>query len=120
VRITVKNAAGTDDNTLTFNDGQTFIIDQQKVLSDQMTNLENAQRQILLNQSLCGTKAGHIEVVKNNVTQFDESLTSLLSSAQDANITELAAKMAMQELAMQEAYAIAAKIGENTILNFLK
>lgn len=120
VRITVKNTAGTDDGTLIFNEGQTFTIDQQKVLSDQMTNLENAQTQILLNQSLCGTKAGHIEVVKNNVTQFDESLTSLLSSAQDANITELAVRMSVQELAMQEAYAIAAKIGENTILNFLK
>ena len=120
VRITVKNTAGTDDGTLIFNDGQTFFIDQQKVLSDKLTNLENAQTQILLNQSFCGTKAGHIEVVKNNVTAFDESLTSLLSEAQDANITELAVRMSAQELAMNEAYAIAAKIGENTILNFLK
>lgn len=113
VRIGLKNANDTDNSTINF-------LDRDKLISDQMTIVKNAQTQILLNQSLCGTKAGHIDVVKNNVTNFDESLSSLLSEAQDADIAELGAKMSVQQLALEMSYAMAAKIGETSILNYLK
>jgi flagellar hook-associated protein 3 FlgL len=120
VKINVRNADNSPDSTLQFNDGQTFIIDQQKVLSDQIANLQNAQKQILLNQADCGTKTAHLKMVKNNVTTFDESLSSLLSETQDANVTELAMKMSMKEISLKTSYAIAAKIDSTSILDFLR
>lgn len=88
-------------------------------ISGQLENLKNAQEQVLLNQSLCGTKASHIAMAKNSLTNLDEKLTSLLSTAQDANLAELATRLSMQEIALQAAYAMAAKIGDTTILKFL-
>lgn len=86
----------------------------------QRSNIERASGQILLCQSLCGMKANHLELVKKNLVQFDETLNILLSKAQDADTTELAAKLLMSETALKASYAIAGKIGENTILNYLK
>jgi len=89
-------------------------------ISDQVENLKNAQNQITLNQSLCGAKANHVEVARSNLTELEEKMTSLLSEVQDADMIELATKLSMKELALQASYAIAAKIGDTTILNFLK
>ena len=89
-------------------------------VSGQMENLTKARTQITLNQSLCGTKANHIDMVKNNSAEFNIKLTSLLSDAQDADLAELATRLAMKETALQASYAMAAKISNTTILNFLK
>jgi len=120
VQIGVRNTDTTTDATLQFNDGQTSILDVQKVLADQAANLQKAQNQVLLNQAECGTKKAHLEIVKNNVTAFDESLSSLLSDTQDANVTELAMKISLKEIALKSSYSIAAKLESTTILNFLQ
>jgi flagellar hook-associated protein 3 FlgL len=120
VQIGVRNADSSPDATLQFHDGQTYMIDQQKVLSDRVADLQKAQNQILLNQAECGTKTAHLDIVKNNITAFDESLSSLLSEAQDANVTELAMKMSMKEISLKTSYAIAAKLESTSILDFLR
>jgi flagellin-like hook-associated protein FlgL len=120
VKIGVRNADHSTDATLQFNAGEMFIIDQAKVLSDQIPDLQKAQKQILVNQAACGTKTAHLEIVKNNVTAFDENLSSLLSEAQDANVTELAMKMSMKQISLNTSYAIAAKIDSTSILDFLQ
>jgi flagellar hook-associated protein 3 FlgL len=86
----------------------------------QRSNIELAGGQILLCQSRCGMKASHLEVVKNNLVQFDETLNFLHSEAQAADITELGVKLLMSETALKTTYAMAARIGEATILNYLK
>ena len=85
-----------------------------------MDNLKNAQNQVTLNQSRCGTKANHIEVVKNSLADFDKKLNDLLSVAQDADLADLVTRLSMKEIALQASYSMAAKIRETTILNFLK
>ena len=120
VTIGIRNMGGSSDSTLQFNEGQTFIIDQAKVLSDQVADLQKAQKQILVNQAECGTKTAHLEIVKNNVTAFDESLSSLLSGTQDANVTELAMKLSIKEIALKTSYSIAAKLNSTSILDFLQ
>ena len=65
-------------------------------------------------------KANHLEVTKNNLAHFDETLNTLLSKAQDADVTELAAKLLMNETALEASYAMAAKIGDSSILNYIK
>jgi flagellin-like hook-associated protein FlgL len=120
VQVGVRNMDNSDDGTLQFNEGQTFLIDQAKVLSDRIADLQMSQKQILVNQADCGTKTAHLEIVKDNVTAFDENLSSLLSEAQDANVTELAMKMSMKQISLNTSYAIAAKIDSTSILDFLR
>ena len=88
-------------------------------INAQRSNIERAKDQILLCQSLCGMKANHLDVAKNNLTHFDETLTSLLSEAQDADVTELAAKLLINQTALNASYAMAAQIGESSILDYL-
>jgi flagellar hook-associated protein 3 FlgL len=89
-------------------------------ISGQLENLKKAQDQITLNQSRCGTKASHIEMAKNNLDILNEKLISLLSETQDADLAEFATRLSIKEVALQASYAMAAKIGDTTILNFLK
>ena len=89
-------------------------------IAAQLDNLKNAQNQITLNQSLSGSKANNIEVAKNNLEEVDIQLDSLLSQTQDADLAELATKLSMKEIALQASYTIASKVGNTTILDFLK
>lgn len=89
-------------------------------ISTQIGKLKDAQSQITLKQSLCGTKANNIEVAKNNLTELDTQLDSLLSQTQDADLADLATQLSMKEVALQASYAMASKIGSTTILDFLK
>ena len=85
-----------------------------------MDSLKNAQNQITLNQSISGSKANNIEVAKNNLEEVDMQLDSLLSQTQDADLAELATKLSMKEIALQASYNIASRVGNTTILDFLK
>lgn len=86
----------------------------------QIGKLQDAQNQILLNQSRCGTKASQVESAKNSLLDLDVRLTSLLSQAQDSDLAEVAISLSMKELALNATYRMAAKISETTILNFFK
>jgi flagellar hook-associated protein 3 FlgL len=89
-------------------------------ISGQLEHLQNSQRQITLSQSLCGAKASHIELTRNNLAELDAKLASLLSEAQDADLADLATRLSMKEIALQATYAMAAQIGNSSILNFLR
>jgi flagellar hook-associated protein 3 FlgL len=89
-------------------------------ISTQINNLKTAQSQITLNQALSGSKASDIEVAKNVLEEVDIQLDSLLSQTQDADLAALATKLSMKEIALQASYAIASKIGNTSILDFLK
>ena len=89
-------------------------------IAGQLENIRSAQNQIVLNQSLCGAKANHIEMAKSNLSSFAEKLTSLLSEKQDADLADYATKLSRTEIALQASYSVAAKISDITILNFLK
>ncbi len=97
-----------------------LINDDGVEISAQRLNIATAKDQILLSQSLCGMKANHLDVAKKNLAHFDKTLSNLLSEAQDADITELAAKLLLSETALKASYAMAAKIGESSILNYMK
>jgi flagellin-like hook-associated protein FlgL len=60
-----------------------------------------------------------LELAASNLQDFSLKLADLTSKTEDADITELATSLAMKELALQASYATAAKIGQNTILNFI-
>jgi flagellar hook-associated protein 3 FlgL len=89
-------------------------------ITAQLDSLKNAQNQITLNQSISGSKANNLEVAKNNLEEVDMQLDSLLSQTQDADLAELATKLSMKEIALQASYNIASRVGNTTILDFLK
>jgi flagellar hook-associated protein 3 FlgL len=98
---------------------EALLNDDGDEISAQQLNTASAKEQILLCQSLCGMKANHLEVAKNNLAHFDKTLNALLSEAQDADVTELAAKLLMNQTALKASYSMAAKIGESSILDYL-
>jgi flagellar hook-associated protein 3 FlgL len=98
---------------------EALINDDDDEISAQQINIASAKEQILLCQSLCGMKTNHLDVAKNNLAHFDETLNDLLSEAQDADVTELAAKLLISETALKASYSMAAKIGELSILDYL-
>jgi flagellar hook-associated protein 3 FlgL len=104
----------------TLNDLKTALEnDDIQGISDQLENLQMSQDQVTLNQSLCGTKATHIEMAKTNLEILNEKLTSQLSNVQDADLAEYATKLSMKEIALEASYTLAGKISNISILNFL-
>ena len=98
---------------------EALINDDSDEISAQRLNIAIAKDQILYCQSQCGMKVNHLDVDKKNLAHFDETLNSLLSKAQDADITVLATKLLMNETSLKASYAMAAKIGDSSILNYL-
>jgi flagellar hook-associated protein 3 FlgL len=93
--------------------------DDSEGVSDGLGNLQKAQDQVTLHQSLCGTKANHIEIAKTSLETLNEKLTSLSSMAQDADLADLATRLSMKEVALQASYVLATKISDISILKFL-
>jgi flagellar hook-associated protein 3 FlgL len=88
-------------------------------ISAQLGNLDIAQSNINLNTAQCGTKANRIEIAKSNMDELEQRLTTSLSNTEDADVAELATLFAMKEVALKASYAMAAKIGDNTILDYI-
>ena len=88
-------------------------------ISNQQDNLQKAQNQITMNQSLCGVKQDQIQVTKTNLTNLNANLDSILSNIQDADTAKLAVMLSMEQTALEASYTVANKIGNMTILNFL-
>ena len=89
-------------------------------IQTQISRLDAAQQNILASTSQCGTKANRIEIAKTNMDELEQRLTTSLSNTEDADVAALATQFAMKDVALKASYAMASKIGENTILNFLK
>jgi len=101
----LKTALETNDT-----DGIASCIDDLKAASDQ----------IIKYNSMCGTRVNRLEIAKNNLADLDLDLTKLISNVEDADIAEIMSKFAMKEIALKASYAAASKIGNLTILGFLR
>jgi len=83
-------------------------------------DLTKAHEQLELGTSLCATKQYRLEMAKNSLSRLDQSITDIAANTENANVTELGMLLSMKETALQSTYALASKLGENSILNFLK
>ncbi|MDQ5985823.1 MAG: hypothetical protein CSYNP_01540 [Syntrophus sp. SKADARSKE-3] len=88
-------------------------------IQTQLGNLKTAQSNILLNTSRCGTISNRISIAKTNMDELGQRLTTSLSNTEDADVSEVATQFAMKEVALKASYAMASKIGQTTILDFL-
>jgi flagellar hook-associated protein 3 FlgL len=89
-------------------------------ISAQLDNIKDASGQVNENIARCGTRMNRLEMAESNMADLDFNLTKLISNTEDVDITEIATELAMKEIALKASYAMASKIGNLTILNFLK
>jgi len=82
--------------------------------------IKSSADQITKNISKCGTKKNRLELAKSNLTDLDMNYTELISNTEDADMAEVITGLAMKEAALQASYATASKIGNLTILDFLR
>ena len=72
------------------------------------------------NIARCGTRMNRLEMAESNMADLDFNLTKLISNTEDVDITEIATELAMKEIVLKASYAMASKLGNLTILDFLK
>jgi flagellar hook-associated protein 3 FlgL len=89
-------------------------------IAAQLDNLQKASEQVNENIARCGLRMNRLEIAENNMAVLDFNLTKLISNAEDADISEIATELAMKEIALKASYAMASKIGNLTMLDFLK
>ncbi|MBW2632350.1 MAG: hypothetical protein JRC90_11465, partial [Deltaproteobacteria bacterium] len=90
--------------------GIASCIDDLKVASDQISK----------NISRCGTRINRLEIAKNNMADIGMDLAELISKVEDADVSEIITKFAMKEVALKASYSVASRIGNLTIIDFLR
>jgi flagellin-like hook-associated protein FlgL len=83
-------------------------------------SLNSAREQLELGTSLCATKQSRLEMAKKSLDRLDRNMTDIAANTENANVTELAMLISMKETALQSTYALASRLGDHSILNFLK
>lgn len=86
----------------------------------QIDKLDGALTQVNVARAKCGTVSNSLEINGNNLSQLETGVTELLSSTEDADVAALITEFKMKELALQATYSMAAELGQNSIINFLK
>jgi flagellar hook-associated protein 3 FlgL len=89
-------------------------------ISAAIDDMKKAQDQITLCTAKCGSRANRMEMAKNNLSELELNMTSLISATEDADLVELSTKFSMKEVALQAAYEVASRVTSNSIINFLK
>jgi flagellar hook-associated protein 3 FlgL len=113
-------ASGGVDIFKIFDDLKTALEnDDKETILAQLDKLDTAQQQVNLAVSKVGALMNRLEIAGSNLEDFSLQITELKSETEDADIMELATSLATKELALQASYAVAAKIGRNTILDFI-
>jgi flagellar hook-associated protein 3 FlgL len=89
-------------------------------ISAAIDDMKASQDQINLCVAKCGSRANRMEMAKNNLSELELNMTSLISATEDADLAELATTYSMKEVALQAAYEVASRVTSNSIINFLK
>ncbi|MFA6411426.1 MAG: flagellar hook-associated protein FlgL [Syntrophales bacterium] len=89
-------------------------------ISTAIGDIKKAQDQINLCTAKCGSRANRMEMAKNNLSELEFNMTSLISATEDADLAELSTTFSMKEVALKAAYEVASRISSNSIISFLK
>ena len=85
-----------------------------------LDGLKDSSDQISKNISRCGARMNRLEIAKNNLTDMDLDLAGLISEAEEADVSELITRLAMKEIVLKASYSVASRIGNLTIIDFLR
>ena len=89
-------------------------------IAAQIDKLTGAREQISQTVAKTGAAAKRLEMTKNTLEEMNQSITTMVSDIEDADIADLATQVAAKQVALQACYEVAARIQNNTILNFLE
>ena len=85
-----------------------------------LDDLKAASDQISKNISRCGARVNRLEIAKNNMADMEMDLAGLISEVEDADVSEIMTKFAMKEIVLKASYNVASRIGNLTIIDFLR
>ena len=85
-----------------------------------LDSLKDSSDQISKNISRCGARVNRLEIAKNNLIDMEMDLAGLISEVEDADVSEIITKFAMKEIVLKASYAVASRIGNLTIIDFLR
>lgn len=84
------------------------------------TSVDAANAQIFASLGLVGARTNRLEGVKDGLAQVKGDVQTLLSGTEDADFTQAASALALQQLALQAAAEAASRTFQSTLLNFLR
>ncbi len=89
-------------------------------ISSQIDLLQEGYDQTTRQVSRCGSRMEILEAARNSYSALDLQLTELMSNAEDTDVSQLLIEYKSHEIALEACYSMAAQIGNNSIIQFLK
>ncbi len=98
-----------------------LLANDSPAMTTALTDLQNAGRLVQDNITTASAMVSNLEFADGHLTYLKNNVGSMISSREDADVTQLAMKLQMQALALNATYSTVAKIGQNTnmLLEFL-
>ena len=92
----------------------------EKLIAVQVENLSMAETQILQYETQAGAKMNTLTVTGSNHDSLKLQITNMLADTENADLTKLITSFQMKQIAMQASYSMASKIGEMTIMDYIR
>ncbi len=89
-------------------------------ISNQLTPLDTAASQVVNTRADVGSTLNRLEATQNYWSSFKLNIQKALSNTEDADMTQAASQLTQQQTAFQASLAVAAKIVQPSLLDFLK
>lgn len=89
-------------------------------IASQINALKSGSGQVNEYIAKCGSRINRLEIAESNLADLDFKLTELISNTEDVDVAELITKFSMQEIVLKAAWTMASRIGNITILDFLR
>jgi len=89
-------------------------------IAAEIDNLKAGSEQANKCRAKCGILINRLEFTESSLTDLDFGLTELISKKEDVDITEIITKFSMQEIVLEATYAMASKVGNISILDFIR
>jgi flagellar hook-associated protein 3 FlgL len=85
-----------------------------------LDDLTEAQEQVEQGAALCATKQMRLDMAKSSLSSLDQNVTNMVADTENADVSQISMLLSMKKIALDSTYALAAKLGDNSILNFLQ
>jgi flagellar hook-associated protein 3 FlgL len=95
-------------------------VDDEVAMDGLIDDLVSIREQLQFGESLLSAKQNRLNMAKNSLSRLDQQVTDIIYNTEKADVTELGMLLSMKDIALKSTYSLATKLGENSILNFLR
>ncbi|MEE9912651.1 MAG: hypothetical protein K4571_13135 [Deltaproteobacteria bacterium] len=92
----------------------------EQLIAAQVENLITAATQVLQYETQAGARINTLTVTSSNHDSLNLQITNMLADIENADLTKLITSFQMKQIAMQASYSMASKIGEMTIMDYIR